>query len=223
MNELVETVKSDIVAFIGSNEKLFFNERDFQTQLAVWLQLSGNSYDHISLEYYAPKKELKPYYIWNQELRLDIVVEKEGKFVPVELKYKTKKVRADIPRFGENCKCDVLKDQSAQDLGMYGFWKDVRRIELVRKRFPNVAGGLAVFLTNDAAYTKEPKKTSNHRAFSMSAGPHPAKKAWQIPDSKAAKEDAKKFPAFTLERDYAIQWDKKEIEGIAFYYCLVCV
>lgn len=225
MNDLVKTVKSDIVAFIGDNKKLLFNERDFQTQLAVWLQLCGNSYDNISLEYYVPRKKLEPDYIWNQELRLDIVVEKEGKFVPVELKYKTQKARANMPRFGEHLdgKCDVLKDQSAQDLGMYGFWKDVRRIELVRKRFSNVAGGLAVFLTNDAAYTKEPKETSNHRAFSMSAGPHPAKKAWLFPDSKAAKEDAKKFPAFTLERDYAIRWDKKEIEGIAFYYCLVSV
>ena len=32
----------------------------------------------------------------------------------------------------------ILKEQGAQDLGMYGFWKDVRRVEMIRDTYPAV-------------------------------------------------------------------------------------
>lgn len=215
----IDEVKSDIAAFIASNKKLLFNERDFQTRLAVWLGQSDNSYDDISLEYYVPQATLEPDYIWEQEqLRLDIVVEKDGEFVPVELKYKTKNARVSLSRFGVKLEGlhEVMKNQGAQDHGRYDFWKDIRRIELVRKHFTNVKGGLAVFMTNDEAYTKEPRAMSNFHAFSMSAGTHPARKAWKAPESKSAQNR----PDFTLERDYTIEWNTKTINGITFYYCL---
>lgn len=218
----IDEVKSDIAAFIASNKKLLFNERDFQTQLVVWLGQSDNSYDDISLEYYVPQATLEPDYIWEQEqLRLDIVVEKDGEFVPVELKYKTKKARVTLSRFGQEFKDlpEVLKKQGAQDHGMYDFWKDVRRIELVRKHFTNVKGGLAVFMTNDEAYTKEPRATSNNQAFSMCAGLHDKRKTWKAPESKSAQNR----PDFTLERDYTIEWNTKTINGITFYYCVVSI
>lgn len=218
----IELVKSDIVSFIQSNGNLLFNERDFQTQLAVWLGQSHNAYDDVALEYYVPKTCLGDEYIWEQEdLRMDIVVEKDGEFVPVELKYKTKKAQVTLSRFGQEFKDlpEMLKKQGAQDHGMYDFWKDVRRIELVRKHFTSVKGGLAVFMTNDEAYTKEPRATSNNHAFSMSAGAHPARKAWKNPESKSAQSR----PDFTLERDYAINWNTKTINDIEFHYCVVSI
>lgn len=218
----IDEVKSDIAAFIASNKKLLFNERDFQTQLAVWLGQSDNSYDDISLEYYVPQATFEPDYIWEQEqLRLDIVVEKDGEFVPVELKYKTMNARVSLSRFGVKLEGqhEVMKNQGAQDHGMYDFWKDVRRIELVRKHFTNVKGGLAVFMTNDEAYTKEPRATSNNQAFSMCAGLHDKRKTWKAPESKSAQNR----PDFTLERDYTIEWNTKTINGITFYYCVVSI
>ena len=218
----IDEVKSDIAAFIASNKKLLFNERDFQTQLAVWLRQSHNAYDDVALEYYVPKICLGDEYIWEQEdLRMDIVVEKDGEFVPVELKYKTKKARVTLSRFGQEFKDlpEVLKKQGAQDHGMYDFWKDVRRIELVRKHFTSVKGGLTVFMTNDEAYTKDPRATSNNHAFSMSAGAHPARKAWKNRESKSAQSR----PDFTLERDYAINWNTKTINDIEFHYCVVSI
>lgn len=218
----IELVKSDIAAFIASNKKLLFNERDFQTQLAVWLGKSHNAYDDVALEYYVPKICLGDEYIWEQEdLRMDIVVEKDGEFVPVELKYKTKNARVSLSRFGVKLEGlhEVMKNQGAQDHGRYDFWKDIRRIELVRKHFTNVKGGLAVFMTNDEAYTKEPRAMSNFHAFSMSAGTHPARKAWKAPESKSAQNR----PDFTLERDYTIEWNTKTINGITFYYCVVSI
>lgn len=218
----IELVKSDIVSFIQSNGKLLFNERDFQTQLAVWLRQSHNAYDDVALEYYVPKICLGDEYIWEQEdLRMDIVVEKDGEFVPVELKYKTMNARVSLSRFGVKLEGqhEVMKNQGAQDHGRYDFWKDIRRIELVRKHFTNVKGGLAVFMTNDEAYTKEPRAMSNFHAFSMSAGTHPARKAWKAPESKSAQNR----PDFTLERDYTIEWNTKTINGITFYYCVVSI
>lgn len=217
----IDEVKSDITAFIVSNKKLLFNERDFQTQLAVWLGQSRHSYDDISLEYYVPQDCLGADYIWKQEPRLDIVVEKGGEFVPVELKYKTKKTRKAILRFGQDLKPahEVMKNQGARDLGMYDFWKDVKRIELVRKHFANVKGGLAVFMTNDQSYTKDPRATSNCHAFSMLAGKHAARKAWKDPNAR----EARNRPDFTLERDYSIEWNTKTIDDIAFHYCIVSI
>ena len=151
MAQLVDLVKEDVFEFLKKNEELLFNERDFQMHLAIWLRSSANHYDDVDVEYYVPWQELENY-IWESELRLDIVVMKKGEYCPVELKYKTKKVERKISRFDEMLseKVIVMKNQGAQDLGMYDFWKDVRRVELVRNRFEKVKNGLAVFVTNDA-------------------------------------------------------------------------
>ena len=155
MSMLVDIVRADVMAFLESNDELLFNERDFQMHLATWLRNSTNRYDDVDVEYYVPWQELEGY-VWESELRLDIVVKKDGEYCPVELKYKTKKVERQISRFDEamHDKVVVMKNQGAQDLGMYDFWKDVRRVELVRNRFERVKGGLAVFATNDPLYTK---------------------------------------------------------------------
>ncbi len=161
---LIQEIRADIEAFLQQNNELFFNERDFQIHLAVYLR-DLHKYDDVDVEYYVPYTTLSNY-VWKNELRLDILVRKGNEFVPVELKYKTKKVQKSILRFNETIKdIEVMKNQGAQDLGMYDFWKDVRRIELVRNRFEHVQGGLAVFLTNDKLYLSEPKPLSNNYLF----------------------------------------------------------
>ena len=171
MKSLIDIVREDVFAFLESNEELLFNERDFQMHLATWFRNSANHYDDVDVEYYVPRSELDNY-VWDSELRLDVVVKKDGEYLPVELKYKTKKVERDILRFDEvmHEKVVVMKNQGAQDLGMYDFWKDVRRVELVRNRFERVKGGLAVFVTNDSLYTKASKPTSNNYLLNMAEG-----------------------------------------------------
>ena len=92
MKSLLDLVRNDVCAFLKSNNELLFNERDFQMHLATWLRNSNNHYDDVDVEYYVPHQELNNY-VWNSELRLDIVVKKDGEYCPVELKYKTKKVK----------------------------------------------------------------------------------------------------------------------------------
>jgi hypothetical protein len=221
-NSLLHIVHLDVNQFLEQFNELLFNERDFQMHLATWLRNSANSYDDVDVEYFVPWHELEKVgkYIWKTELRLDIVVKKEGIFVPIELKYKTKKLERRIHRFEEllDDKVVVMKNQGAQDLGMYDFWKDVRRLELVNKRFEHVKGGLAVFVTNDSLYTQKSKPTSNHYLFSMVEGEVCSKqKHWSNPVSKCAQT----HPDFDVEKEYSIKWCKREIDAVSFHYCIV--
>ena len=218
---LIDIVRNDVCAFLENNEELLFNERDFQMHLATWLRNSANCYDDVDVEYYVPCQELDNY-VWDSELRLDIVVKKDSEYCPVELKYKTKKVERKISRFDEELAGNVvvMKNQGAQDLGMYDFWKDVRRVELVRNRFERVKGGLAVFVTNDGFYTKGSKESSNNYLFNMSAGKaHSKQKYWAKPESTCAKT----HPNFEVEREYSIEWKMREIDKVGFYYCIVTI
>ena len=216
---LVDIVRADVFAFLENNNELLFNERDFQMHLATWLRNSAKNYDDVDVEYYIPWQELDGY-IWESELRLDIVVKKNGEYCPVELKYKTKNIERQITRFDEllNKKVAVMKDQGAQNLGMYDFWKDVHRIELVRKRFKRVKGGLAVFVTNDVLYTKASKSSSNNYLFGMVGDVTRLKqKHWRNPESTCAKT----HPNFDVEQSYDIIWHSRDIDNVNFYYCIV--
>ena len=220
MTPLIDIVRQDVFAFLESNRELLFNERDFQMHLATWLRSSANRYDDVDVEYYVPRSELDDY-VWDSELRLDVVVKKGGEYCPIELKYKTKKVERKISRFDEalNDAVVVMKNQGAQDLGMYDFWKDVRRVELVRRRFDRVKGGLAVFVTNDPLYTKESRPTSNNYLFGMAEGAHGTAKHWQNPESTCAKT----HPDFEVEQEYSVEWHNRTIDGVEFYYCVVTI
>ena len=222
MSKLIDIVQQDIFAFLESNEELLFNERDFQMHLATWLRKSANDYDDVDVEYYVPKSEL-PNYVWDSELRLDIVVKKDGEYCPVELKYKTKKIERQISRFDEilDDKVVVMKNQGAHDLGMYDFWKDVRRIELVHNRFAKVKGGLAIFVTNDALYTKASRPESNNYLLNMNEGKHSVIKHWQNENSACAKMNS--YKSFEVEKEYSINWHHRNVDNIPFHYCVVNV
>lgn len=223
MSVLLDTVRKDVFEFLGELNELLFNERDLQIHLATWLRNSKNHYDDVDVEYYLPWQELERVgkYIWKSELRLDIVVKKDGEFIPIELKYKTKKVERQIQRFDEllDKKVVVMKNQGAQDLGMYDLWKDVRRLELVRKRFANVQGGLAVFLTNDDSYVRRSKVTSNNVRLSISEGKQLCLKHWLNSESAAVKT----HPNFEVDKDYYVKWYHRNIDKIEFHYFLLCI
>lgn len=239
MKTIIQSIKEDISKFMEDNKTLFFNEREFQMHLCVMLKESPNEYDDIYLEYRIPQyvfnsNEKTNDYIWNNDLRLDIVVERDNEFCPIELKYKTKSVdKLKISRFGDILLSDVLKDQSAEDLGMYHFWKDVYRIKLVRNHFEKVKNGLAIFLTNNPRYTKRGREDSKHINFSMdSTRPQPREKVWQIKttDSNNKKLLENQYPGFVVSKQYKIDWKNKIFSyptkngvsmKVPFYYCIL--
>ena len=149
---MLSRLLSDIRQFLQQCPELMFNERDFQMQLAVFLRLTRN-YDDVDVEYFIPNSvAIEKGYEWKSDLRLDIVVRKGEKYAVVELKYHTRRIVKDIKRFNTLLpNVEVIKNHGAQDIVSYNFWKDVRRIEIIKALFPdNVEGGVAVMLTKDA-------------------------------------------------------------------------
>lgn len=217
---LISTVACDIRDFIERQEELMFNERDFQMQLAVYLRSTGK-YDDVDVEYYIPNSiATHAGYEWVSDLRLDIVVSRDKQYMVVELKYPTRRVITDIHRFGTLIPdVEIVKTHGAQDIVSYNFWKDVRRIEIIRSLFPDrVAGGIAVILTNETYYIRGPRPGTLCDAYSTANGRSNVHGtlAWTRPSATS-----KNLPPFTLAGSYSMAWHETEIAGNKFYYSLI--
>jgi len=219
-------VKNHIEDFLKQENNFFYNERDFQMHLAGFLK-DKKYYSNIFLEYSLPASIL---YLnttngskIETDIRIDIVVEKDGWFYPIELKYKTKLVEKDgdfLERFGKKIEgIEFLKNQAAQNIGRYSFWKDVERLEIVKKYFtPNIVAGFCVFMTNDQSYTNTPKGAS--ATFTMEVNKkHKGKLDWV---GEVAESTKRKLPVISLDNEYTIKkWDKVKNKDIEFYYTIV--
>nr|WP_314603958.1 hypothetical protein [uncultured Capnocytophaga sp.] len=209
------SVRFHIEEFLRENTKLFYNERDLQVNLALFLKNKGY-YKNVFLEYSLPTKMLYPNSKSSADVRIDIVVEKNGKFIPIELKYKTEKVTGELHRFGEKPLGTILKKQGAQNIGKYSFWKDIERIERIKENFKNVQTGYCVFITNDKSYTQPSGGAT--APFSMEAG---ATRMGNL-DWDGDVELANRLSTISLKEKHTIKkWDTAENEGITFHYCIV--
>lgn len=223
MNTL-QKIEEDIKEFLNKElkeeGKAFLNEWDFQMKLYLFLtHIKGYK---VHLEYSVPlnflvEKNKKKYPFANKEnINIDIVIEKEGLFYLIELKYKTQRATIKFERFGE-INCVSLKDQSRIPMSKYDFWKDVARLEFLKESFEKVKGGLCIFLTNNETYTKGDKGISEE--FTMKKGePHSGELKFKEGELK------EKNPAFSLLGEYQIdKWYniKNEKTNIDFHYCIV--
>ena len=219
---MVIEVEEDIRNFLKQQKELLFNEFDFQMQLAIYLR-NTKKYDDVESEYYIPTKniDLLKDYDWDSNMRIDLVVRKGKEYLPIELKYVTKKVIRDYERFGMQIRnMEILKNQAAQDIRRYDFWKDVRRVELVKNIFPAVKNGLAVFLTNDPSYTKDPQINSACYPFSMSGN---TDIGGGIMDWNGNTATGKDHTAFKLEGVYKLKWDKTNIDNIEYDFIILTI
>ena len=209
------SVRFHIEEFLRENTKLFYNERDLQVNLALFLKNKGY-YKNVFLEYSLPTKMLYPNSKSSADVRIDIVVEKNGKFIPIELKYKTEKVTGELHRFGEKPLGTILKKQGVQNIGKYSFWKDIERIERIKENFKNVQTGYCVFITNDKSYTQPSGGAT--APFSMEAG---ATRMGNL-DWDGDVELANRLSTISFKEKPTIKkWDTTENEGITFHYCIV--
>ncbi|MDE7335468.1 MAG: hypothetical protein K2N10_04060 [Muribaculaceae bacterium] len=222
---LVDLVRNDIISFLKSDMDLLRNEIDFQIHLGTHLLNSPNNYDRIYFEYRIPNEWLKDVYCWDSNLRIDIVVEKSGEYLPIELKYPTAAVKRpitclnqDLSRKGEPLQ-PVLKHQGATDIVCYNFWKDVKRLELVKEKFNNINYGLAVLLTNDMKYLKHDGVGTCCQEFRISEGigsKGPGTLNWHG-DVKVA---ANRYP-IELKGSYSIDWQDAKFDGEEFRYLIL--
>jgi hypothetical protein len=112
---------------------------------------------------------------------------------------------------------------------MYGFWKDVRRVEMLCKTYPTVKNGIAIFVTNDPYYVESPKGKEadkvNYYAFRMTEGRTASgRMAWKNRNSKIAAS----YPAFKLDGQYTIHWEpigahSTPRDKANFRYCMVTI
>ena len=232
MNDFYKEVRKDILDFLKNlGSRVFFNEKDFQVHLVKYLS-SNKYYDDVEMEYFVPKAMLYERLAsddkkspWKGSFYIDIVVCKGDEYIPIELKYKTKQEKVQIERFGglSSKPISIIKTHSAQDLGRYAFWKDVKRVELLQNAFfGTVKHGLCIFLTNDLSYKNSCTDTICEN-FAMSEGKHGTDMSWKGgSDSTTANK-----PDFSLVRQYEIDWDgfKSIISGkeIEFIYTIVTV
>lgn len=219
--KLIESLKNDIDNFVGQQQELMFNEGDFQIQLAVYLRLTGH-YDDVRVEYCLPNGlAAKAGYDWDSNLYLDIVVRRGDSYCPVELKYPTKGVVKDARRFGSLiAQVQLLRNHGAQDIARYNFWKDVRRIEIIRRLFPKAKNGIAVMLTNDASYTRPMRPGSAAVPFSMHHG-HSI--GGGTMDWQGAPSVRKDHQPFHLDGSYSVKWTEHTIDGEKFFLTTIII
>lgn len=225
-----------LVAQKANGQVIYHNELELQMLLCQHLMKKFN----VQLECHVPTNgdtfTAKADYPWRtkdgklQEMYVDIVVNDGKEWVPIEVKYKTRGLVEDGLLFGQPTKnLSILKNQGAQDLGMYGFWKDVRRVEMLRKTYPTVKNGIAIFVTNDPYYVESPKGKEadkvNYYAFRMTEGRTASgRMAWMNENCKIAAS----YPAFKLDGQYTIHWEPVGAHSTPrdkanFRYCMVTI
>lgn len=221
---LPEIVGNDIRHWLETTTEFFTNERDLQVRLAIFLATECGYRVHT--EYRIPLAELKakglpveddtklaaeltpdPIFPWNNQMAIDIVVEKDGRFVPIELKYATREIDLTETIFDEPklTGVNILKNQAASNLVMYNYWKDVRRLEMLSSIYRNVAGGIALMVSNSRDFWNRPNIGVNYNAFSMHQDNvvGPGLLEWTV---RTASSITKGHPDFRITRPYRCRW-----------------
>lgn len=141
---------------LSNKRKLFVSEADFQLELA-WLIKELYPHAVVRMEY-CPQ--------FDPAMHIDILVMIEGRWFPIELKYKTKGCKKQVD--GELYQ---LKNHSAKDVNCYAYLKDIQRIETIKKNVSFFQEGYVILITNELSYTKAPAfKDVNYYEFSIHEG-----------------------------------------------------
>ncbi|QHV96563.1 hypothetical protein [Spirosoma endbachense] len=211
-----QTILDQIATALANCKKHFIREQDIQFYLYTYFLQSGN-YDNVFYEYHVPS-ELMPPYLWNDvhNIYIDIVLEKNNEFYPIEIKYKTTKEKLSHLVFGQNVNV-LLGHHGAQNIGCYDFWKDIKRIEYFEEVFHFVKRGIVIFASNDPSYMKPPRNTTiGYAPFSIHQGRNVA--AGTQLNWNGAGSTANGRPGFTVNHDYTISWIKLPFQH--HYYIL---
>ncbi|MCQ2255989.1 MAG: hypothetical protein MJZ29_10880 [Bacteroidaceae bacterium] len=195
---------------LGAVPRIFNSEAQFQFELA-W-KIKEEFGCEVRLEDLSRISEGKKDYT-------DIILEKDGLRIALELKYKTAK-------YEDESKNIYLKAHGAADLGAYDFLWDVHRIQLLTGMETSDKDevkrpcdkGYAIILTNDYHYWKDAtiKETIN-RDFLIGSGEFShgvlCKKFHQwytldgeVGHSKALLNDRSRQHEIDLKRNYFFQW-----------------
>ena len=204
LNNLLTSLKNDCDDFCRNQTKIFANELDFQIELVLWLK-SRMRYDEVHVEYYVPDL----HGLVNVNSYIDIVIKSGGQFAAIELKYFTKSITGEFPLFGIKEKRSILRNKGAQNINSYNYWRDVKRIELLKDKYPNVVGGLVIAFSNDPYYYIKymPGREAGYSAFCLHDG-RPG--AHDLKWGKISEKTKSKHPDLTLKGTYSCNWESPE-------------
>ncbi len=174
----------------------YLNEQTVQFKIAIEL------YKRLGIEVqlekcFNPSDKKKDY--------LDIFYAEEK--IGIELKYKLKAFDG-FP----------FKNQGAQDLGTYGFFIDIHRLE--NWVFDNkIKTGFAVFITNDSTYKEE--RSGRVHAFSLIA----KNKIITGKEYTTYKGKNQEYPLIFKQNYKGFDWQSKEPKNLScnFFVCIVRV
>lgn len=161
-----------IIEKLQDKRQIFCSEADFQLEMA-WVIKGMYPDAKVRLEY-VPK--------FNDKMHIDILVFISNKWIPIELKYKTKNSKKEEEEMIDQITQEVfnLKNQGAKDISCYLYLKDIMRIESIKEQKieiikgqekNNFKEGYAVFLTNDKTYLESPQNNDCvYKDFSLEDG-----------------------------------------------------
>ena len=142
-----------IMRKLKEKRKIFVSEADFQLEMA-WI---------IKEEYPNAKVRLEYCPSFDFSMHIDILVIMNNKWIPIELKYKTKGCQKDVDNEIFN-----LKNHGAKDVNCYLYLKDIQRIETIRDNVSEFCEGYTVFITNELSYMRKPiKQNCVYEQFSL--------------------------------------------------------
>ncbi|MBR5408841.1 hypothetical protein IK112_02760 [Candidatus Saccharibacteria bacterium] len=180
-----------IVKSLSERRKIFVSEADFQLEMA-W---------EIKEKYPEAKVRLEYCPVFDPSIHIDILVIMNGRWIPIELKYKTRKCEKRIDDEIFN-----LKNHSAKDENCYLYLKDIQRIENLKENVAEFKAGYTVMLTNDLAYTRKARKEDcAYLAFEIAEGVTKTGKLSWRPGSRTGEIGQVKKP-IVLKGSYPIHW-----------------
>ena len=198
-------IKELIRRILSEREEVFLKEQDIQLYLAIEL-INTNMFDNVFIEYRVPI-DLINGYLWGNrhKVDVDILLELNGEFFPIELKYKTVLTAIERNLFGEDIQIE-LANQGAQNENCYFVWKDVKRNEILSSNFHNVITGITILITNDDSYLVGPSENSQYYPFCFSQNKRVNSVEW----NGASESKLQKCPNFELENEYVVNWEELE-------------
>lgn len=169
-----------ILADLSNKHKWFYSEASFRQELSNCINeyyRNKGERDVVAVQEYS--FPVSPYE------SLDILVKfPDRKYTAIELKYKTD----DCAMKDDNDQFYILKKQSAENISMYLFWKDVFRLEHFSLNDARIMNGYAIFLTNCPIYrTGGSNKAKARKEFELCEDKNFGKDAilcWRSSDGK---------------------------------------
>jgi hypothetical protein len=154
----------EIIKELSRKRKIFHSEDDLKFSLAMEIKNYKPSYQ-IFLErpisfIYDNMNQVVNQNEKGQKIEsrasIDIILKTiDNQTIPIELKYKTKKVSLFFDEEEYN-----LANHDAKDEGRFSFRKDIYRIEKFIEMNPNSNRGYALIVTNDKSYFKDISNTN---------------------------------------------------------------